>query len=194
MKKVLIITYYWPPAGGPGVQRWLKFAKYLPEFGIKPVIYCPENPNYPIIDHSLLKEIPEDITIVKRPIKEPYQVAGWFSKKDTKTISSGVIPERSKQSLIQKLLLYVRGNFFIPDSRKSWVQPSVDFLSTYLKEQSINTVITTCPPHSMHLIGLHLKQKLGVNWLADFRDPWTTIGYHKELKLRPDSQQKHIAL
>ncbi|NRA94261.1 MAG: hypothetical protein HRU26_16590 [Psychroserpens sp.] len=163
MKKVLIITYYWPPAGGPGVQRWLKFAKYLPEFGIKPVIYCPENPNYPIIDHSLLKEIPEDITIVKRPIKEPYQVAGWFSKKDTKTISSGVIPERSKQSLIQKLLLYVRGNFFIPDSRKSWVQPSVDFLSTYLKEQSINTVITTGPPHSMHLIGLHLKQKLGVN-------------------------------
>ncbi len=193
-KKVLIVTYYWPPAGGPGVQRWLKFVKYLPEFGIDPIIYCPENPNYPIIDESLVAEIPEGITILKRPIKEPYGIAGMFSKKATKTISSGVIPKEKKQSLVEKLMLYVRGNFFIPDARKNWIKPSVAYLGDYLKDHSIDTVITTGPPHSMHIIGLHLKNQLSVKWITDFRDPWTTIGYHKRLKLSKSSQAKHIAL
>ena len=127
-KKVLIITYYWPPAGGPGVQRWLKFVKYLPEFGIEPIVYCPENPNYPIIDESLVNEIPTTITILKQPISEPYALASIFSKGKSKTISSGVIPKAKKQSLIEKTMLYVRGNFFIPDARKNWIQPSVSFL------------------------------------------------------------------
>lgn len=193
-KKVLIICYYWPPAGGPGVQRWLKFVKYLPDFNVHPVVYCPENPNYPIQDQSLVDEIPEDCTIVKQPIKEPYKVATLFSKKSTKRFSSGVFPKSEKQSLIQKLLLYIRGNFFIPDARKAWVKPSVRFLSNYIKENNIETIITTGPPHSMHLIGMQLKKKLGLTWFADFRDPWTTIGYHKALKLSKVSQQKHIDL
>jgi hypothetical protein len=192
--KVLIITYYWPPAGGPGVQRWLKFVKYLPEFGVEPVVYCPENPNYPIMDESLVNEIPNNITILKQPINEPYGLASLFSKGKSKKISSGVIPKSKKQSLIEKTMLYVRGNFFIPDARKNWVKPSVEFLSNYIKEHQIETIITTGPPHSLHLIGLQVKARMGVKWFADFRDPWTTIGYHKDLKLTKASKAKHLDL
>lgn len=193
MQKVLIITYYWPPAGGPGVQRWLKFVKYLPEFGIQPVVYIPENPGYPILDKSLQDDIPKDVIVIKQPIKEPYKLARLFSKSSA-TISKGVIPERKKQSIIQKILLYVRGNFFIPDARVNWVKPSVVFLSEYIQQENIKTIITTGPPHSLHLIGLHLKEKHNVKWIADFRDPWTTIGYHKQLKLTKLSRQKHLEL
>ncbi|MDG5491899.1 glycosyltransferase family 4 protein [Psychroserpens sp. SPM9] len=189
--KVLIITYYWPPAGGPGVQRWLKFVKYLPEFGIEPIVYCPENPSYPIIDDSLLQTIPADVKVIKQPINEPYRFANLVSKKSSKQISSGIIPKQKKQSFIQKLMLYIRGNFFIPDARKNWVKPSVSFLSNYIKTHQIETIITTGPPHSLHLIGLQLKAQMGVKWLADFRDPWTTIGYHKALKLTTASAAKH---
>ncbi|WP_115462872.1 glycosyltransferase family protein [Winogradskyella aurantiaca] len=193
-KHVLIITYYWPPAGGPGVQRWLKFCKYLPENGITPIVYCPENPTYPIEDKSLVDEIPEGIEVVKSPISEPYKWSGMLSKKSTKAISSGIISDTKSQSLTERLMLFVRGNFFIPDARKNWVKPSVKILSTLIKDRSINTVITTGPPHSLHLIGLELKETLKINWLADFRDPWTSIGYHKSLKLLSRSRVKHKAL
>lgn len=193
-KKVLVITYYWPPAGGPGVQRWLKFVKYLSDFNIEPIIYTPENPNYPLIDDSLISEVLSEITVLKHPIKEPYRLAGLFSKKSSKTISKGIISDNNKQSFIEKVLLYVRGNFFIPDARKNWVKPSVSFLSEYILNNDIKTIITTGPPHSLHLIGMQLKTKLGVKWLADFRDPWTTIGYHKQLKLTKNSHKKHKQL
>ncbi|MBR9914959.1 MAG: glycosyltransferase family 4 protein [Algicola sp.] len=193
-KRVLIITYYWPPAGGPGVQRWLKFVKYLPEFGIQPIVYCPENPSYPLKDSSLQAEVSEDLTLLKQPINEPYKLANLLSRKQSKTISSGVIPKQKKQSLIQRLLLYVRGTFFIPEARKNWVKPSIEYLKTYITNNQINTIITTGPPHSLHLIGLGLKEALDVTWLADFRDPWTTIGYHKQLKLTKASQKKHREL
>ena len=193
-QKVLIILYYWPPAGGPGVQRWLKFVKYLSEFDIEPIVYCPENPNYPILDKSLINQVPKGITIIKQPINEPYGLARFFSKSSTKNISSGVIPKLKTQSLLQKLMLFVRGNFFIPDARKNWIKPSVSFLSNYIDKNNINTVITTGPPHSLHLIGLQLKEITGINWITDFRDPWTTIGYHKSLKLTKVARKKHVDL
>lgn len=193
-KKVLIITYYWPPAGGPGVQRWLKFVKYLPKFDIEPVVYIPENPTYPILDKSLVSEVPENIKILKQPIFEPYRYAHIFSKKDTETLSSGLIAEEKKQSLLQKIMLFIRGNFFIPDARKFWIAPSVKFLSNYLAKEKIDTLITTGPPHSLHLIGLKLKEKIGLKWIADFRDPWVNIGYHEKLKLTKKSEKKHHAL
>ena len=189
-KKVLIITYYWPPAGGPGVQRWLKFVKYLPEFNIEPIVYCPSNASYPITDASLADQVSPDLTVIKQHIKEPYKIAQLFSKK-SKTISKGIIAEKEKQSLMERLMLFVRGNFFIPDARKNWVKPSVKYLSTYIKDFNIDTIITSGPPHSLHLIGLELQQKLDVTWIADFRDPWTTIGYHKQLKLTSASKIKH---
>ncbi|WP_298757403.1 glycosyltransferase [uncultured Psychroserpens sp.] len=193
-KQILIITYYWPPAGGPGVQRWLKFVKYLPEFDIEPIVYCPENPSYPMMDESLLHEVSADLRVIKQPINEPYRFAKMLSKKGVKQISSGVIPKQKKQSFIEKLLLYVRGNFFIPDARKNWVKPSVKFLIEYIKTHHIDTIVTTGPPHSLHLIGFQLKNQLNIKWLADFRDPWTSIGYHKELKLTKRSQEKHKQL
>src|SRR5690554_1720410 len=193
MKRVLIITYYWPPAGGPGVQRWLKFVKYFRDFGIEPVVYIPENPNYPLVDDAFLGEIPTDIEIIKFPIREPYSFANLFSKEKTKKMSSGII-SKSKSSAFEKLLLYVRGNFFIPDARVGWVKPSGNFLSEYISKNPVHTIITTGPPHSLHLIGLRLKRELGVNWIADFRDPWTTIHYHKLLRLNKFSRKKHKEL
>ncbi len=158
MRKVLVITYYWPPAGGPGVQRWLKFVKYLRDFDIEPVVYIPENPTYPIQDESLIEEIPEGIKIYTRPIYEPYGLAKVLSQKKTKRISSGIIKAKN-QSFLEKTMLWVRGNFFIPDARKYWVKPSVDFLSKVIEEKDIATIITTGPPHSVHLIGDLLKKK-----------------------------------
>lgn len=193
MKKVLVITYYWPPAGGPGVQRWLKFVKYLKDFGIEPVVYTPQNPTYPIIDDSFNTDVPGDIKVIRHKIFEPYRLASFFSKKKTKTISRGIISGK-RQSLLEKLMLWVRGNFFIPDARIFWVKPSVEFLSAYLEQEKIDTIITTGPPHSLHLIGLKLKKRIGVEWIADFRDPWTTIGYHKKLRLRKSSWVKHKIL
>lgn len=192
--KLLIITYYWPPAGGPGVQRWLKFVKYLPEFGIEPIVYIPENPTYPIVDEKLVQEVSDTLTLIRKPIKEPYALAGFFSKKNTQKISSGIIPAAKKQSVIERFLLWVRGNMFIPDARVLWVKPSVSFLEHYIIENDIHTVVTSGPPHSLHLIGKALKQKTGVKWLADFRDPWTTIGYHKALKLSQSAAAKHKKL
>jgi len=194
MKKVLIITYYWPPAGGPGVQRWLKFVKYLRDFSVEPIVYVPENPHYPLVDDDFEKEIPKGITIIKKPIKEPYALAAIFSKKKTKQISSGIITTK-KQSALEKLLLWIRGNLFIPDARILWVKPSVKFLKTYLKTKAIDTIITTGPPHSMHLIGKGLKKEIPeLRWLADFRDPWTSIGYHGKLKLTSVASEKHKKL
>lgn len=193
-KKVLIVTYYWPPAGGPGVQRWLKFAEYLPEYGIEPIIYTPENPSYPMIDSSLLEKYPKGLKVVKTPIWEPYRLAEFFNPK-SKEYKAGRFEKKEKQSLLTRLSVYIRGNFFIPDARKFWVKPSVKFLSNYLKENQIDTVVTTGPPHSMHLIGLELKKKYpDLKWIADFRDPWTQISYHSELKLTKNSEKKHKEL
>ena len=193
-KKILIITYYWPPAGGPGVQRWLKFVKYLPDFGIQPIVYVPENPMYPIIDADLEEEVSGKATVLKRHILEPYQLASFFSKSKTRKISSGIIPNQKKQSFLDKVFLWIRGNLFIPDARVLWVKPSVRYLRKYVQENDIQTIITSGPPHSMHLIGLQLKKELKIKWLADFRDPWTTIGYHKSLQLSNYAIKKHKSL
>ena len=193
-KKILIITYYWPPAGGPGVQRWLKFVKYLPDFGIQPIVYIPENPTYPIIDQNLVSEVSDKAIIIRKPIFEPYQLASFFSKNKTKNISSGIIPNKKKQTTLDKVFLWIRGNLFIPDARVYWKKPSVAFLEKYIQENDIHTIVTSGPPHSLHLIGLELKQKLAINWLADFRDPWTTIVYHKSLKLSGFAAKKHKKL
>lgn len=190
MQKVLVIAYYWPPAGGPGVQRWLKFTKYLPEFGVQPIMYVPKNPNYPIVDEKLVDEIPKNVQVLKQPIKEPYGLASMVSKKKTKNISSGMIREKNP-SLVEKLLLWIRGNFFIPDARKQWVNPSIHFLAKVIADEEIKTIITTGPPHSLHLIGLGLKKRYDIQWIADFRDPWTSIGYHKKLRLTRFAQNKH---
>jgi glycosyltransferase involved in cell wall biosynthesis len=193
-KKILIITYYWPPAGGPGVQRWLKFAKYLPDFGWKPIIYTPENPSYPLLDETLMKDVPENIEMVRTRIWEPYQLAEKLNKSNKK-FKAGQFDVGKNQSWKSKLSIWVRGNFFIPDARVFWVKPSIKFLEKYLKENKIDTIVTSGPPHSLHLIGLGLKNKIpDLKWIADFRDPWTEISYYKHLKLTKSSDKKHREL
>lgn len=193
-KKVLIVTYYWPPAGGPGVQRWLKFAKYLPDFGWEPIIYTPENPSYPLVDETLQKEVPKDLKVIKTKIWEPYRIAEIFSKSNQK-FKGGQFDVGRNQSFLAKLSIFIRGNFFIPDARKFWVKPSIKFLKKYLTENHIETIVTTGPPHSLHLIGLGLKKELpNLQWMADFRDPWTEISYYKHLKLTSRSDKKHREL
>ena len=193
MKRALIITYYWPPAGGPGVQRWLKFVTYFKEFGIEPVVFIPDNPHYPLQDKSIVSEIPEGIEIIRFPIKEPYGFAKMFSNKKTNQVSSGIITNKN-QSVLEKLLLWIRGNFFIPDARIGWVKPAVGFLKEYLAKNDMDIVISSGPPHSLHLIGMALKEELGIKWVADFRDPWTTIHYHQSLRLNKRAQKKHLKL
>ena len=193
MKRVLVITYYWPPAGGPGVQRWLKFVTYFKEFGIDPIVFIPDNPHYPITDESIGSELPEGIQIIRFPIKEPYGVANLFSKKKITQVSSGIITKQ-KQSVLEKVLLWIRGNFFIPDARIGWVKPSINFLRNFITDHHVEAIITSGPPHSLHLIGKSLKEETGIKWVADFRDPWTTIHYHKSLRLTKRAQKKHIAL
>ncbi len=165
--------------------------KYLPDFGIEPIVYIPKNPTYPLLDENLVKEVSDKATIISQPIFEPYGFASFLSKNKTKKISSGIIPNKKKQSFVERTLLWIRGNMFIPDARIFWVKPSIKFLQKYIMENNIETIITTGPPHSVHLIGLGLKKQNNIQWIADFRDPWTTIGYHKALKLSKKSAQKH---
>ena len=193
MKRVLVITYYWPPSGGSGVQRWVKFAKYLPLEGWQPVIYTPENPEYTAIDHTLEAEIPHDTEILRRPITEPYdmyrKLMGKGASTDMKTLTAGAskgeVTEISsgKKTFKQRLSLWIRGNLFVPDPRVGWVRPSVRFLKEYLAEHPVDVVVTTGPPHSMHLIGQRLHKELGIPWIPDFRDPWTRMYYLKHLPM-----------
>ena len=195
MKKVLIISYYWPPSGGAGVQRWLKFVKYLPQFGIQPHVYTPSNPEAPAQDESLQKDIPSEAVIVQQPIFEPYSFYKKFTGKKG-NINAGFLSEDkdSRQKFTEKMSIWVRGNLFIPDARVMWVKPSIKFLTKYIKENEIEVVISSGPPHSMHLIAMELKRKLNIKWIADFRDPWTNIDFYKDLMLTNWADKKHHRL
>jgi len=190
MKKVLIISYYWPPFGGSGVQRWLKFVKYLPENKWLPFVYTPENPFFGVNDATLLKDIPNEVEIWKNPIWEPYVLKEKLFGKGEKHQSAGVIA--NKISFKNRLLNWVRGNMFIPDPKVYWVRPSIDFLFNKIKEEGIEYIITTGPPHSMHLIGLGLKRIMpNLKWIVDFRDPWSELDLLDEFSLTCISRRKH---
>lgn len=193
MQKVLIVTYYWPPAGGPGVQRWLYFVKYLRDFGMEPVLYIPDKPHYPITDPELQRAVPEGLRIYRSRFWEPYLMAGLFGRRKTRRISSGIIRKQNR-SWTEKLLLWIRGNLFIPDARRNWVSAARRELPAILESEGIRTVITTGPPHSLHLIGMEAQRRSAVRWIADFRDPWTEIGYQSALYLGGRARQKHEEL
>lgn len=192
MKKVLIITYYWTPSGGAGVQRWVKTVKYLPQFGWQPVVYTPQNPEFPSIDHSFERDLPENLEVIKTKIWEPYNIYRNIFGKKGEPINAGFISENKKSGFKEQLSIWIRGNFLIPDPRRFWIKPSVKFLSNYLKINKIDAIITTGPPHSMHLIGLGLKKRFhSLKWIADFRDPWTDIDFYKDLHLTKIADKIH---
>ena len=196
MKRVLIITYYWPPSGGSGVQRWLKMSKYLPENDWQPVIYTAEDAEYPVEDQSLAEDVAPEAEVVRRPIVEPYTFYKKFlGMKKGEKVKAGFINEGAKKTgWKESISVWLRGNFFIPDARCWWVRPSVRYLSKYLKEHPVDAMISTGPPHSMHLIARALHKKFSIPWVADFRDPWTDIDFYKDLKLTHCADRKHHRL
>ena len=196
MKRVLIITYYWPPSGGSGVQRWLKMSKYLPENGWQPVIYTADEAEYPVEDKSLEQDVAPEAEVIRRPIVEPYTYYKKFlGMKKGEKVKAGFINEgATKSGWKESLSVWLRGNFFIPDARCWWVRPSVRFLKHYLRQHPVDAIISTGPPHSMHLIARALHKKLNVPWVADFRDPWTDIDFYKDLKLTRMADRKHHRL
>lgn len=193
MKKVLVISYYWPPAGGSGVQRWLKFTKYLPKYGWKPIVYTPEDPYFEVKDTALLNDVSKEVELWQAPIWEPYALKDKIFGKGSKSQSAGVIP--NTRSLKNKILNWIRGNVFMPDPKVYWVKPSIKRLLKRIEEEGVEHLITTGPPHSMHLIGLGLKQKMPeLKWIADFRDPWSELDLLDSFYLSDFSRAKHQEL
>ncbi|HNP48758.1 MAG TPA: glycosyltransferase [Bacteroidia bacterium] len=182
MKKILYITYYWPPSGGAGVQRSLKFIKYLPEFGIEPIVLTvnAEKASYPLLDPTLEKEVSSNLQVIRTYSFEALQVMSMMGKKQQ--IPYGGFANPGKEKFSQKVLRFIRGNFFIPDARKGWVDYAVKAAQSIIAEQGIDTIVISSPPHSSQLIGLKLKKKLpSLRWIADLRDPWTDIYYYKDM-------------
>ena len=193
MKRVLIISYYWPPTGGSGVQRWVKFAKYLPAEGWQPVIYTPENPEQLAVDASLEAEVPTEAEIIRRRIVEPYEMYKKLLRKSghsKEAVEVNPVNAQNK-SFLQKVAMWIRGNFFRPDPRCLWIRPSVRFLKKYLIEHPVDLIVSTGPPQSMHMIGRRLARETGLPWIADFRDPWTKIFYFKHLSMTRATERWH---
>lgn len=194
-KRVLIITYYWPPSGGAGVQRWVRFVSHLRNFGWEPVLCIPENPSYVVEDPSLLQSLPQDLEIIRTKLWDPVL---FVTKLKRKKSSDGnqlkLVQKPNKNDWKAKLLWKIRGNFFIPDAKKYWIKPSIKKLSAYLKVHPVDAIISTGPPHSAHLIALGLKSKFDIPWLADFRDPWISMDYLQEMSLGKSAWKKHKKL
>ncbi|WKZ66346.1 MAG: glycosyltransferase [Flavobacteriales bacterium] len=194
MKRVLVITYYWPPNAGVGGQRWLKMCRYLPEHGWSPVVYTPSNPEMAAVDEGLLRDVAPGLEVIKRPITEPFGLYKRFTgRAQDARIQTAFLKEEGSGApgWKERLALWVRSNLFVPDARVWWVRPSIRYLREYLREHPVDAVVTTGPPHSMHLVGLGLKRALGVRWVADFRDPWTGIDYYQQLSLTRWADARH---
>jgi glycosyltransferase involved in cell wall biosynthesis len=197
VKRVLVISYYWPPNGGVGGQRWLKMCKYLPQHGWQPVVYTPANPEMAAVDEGLQRDVSPTLEVIKRPIWEPFTLYKRFTgRAKSDRIQTAFLQEAdsSASGWKERLALWLRSNFFVPDPRVGWVAPSVRYLEKYLKVHPVDAIVTTGPPHSMHLIGLGLQRALGIKWIADFRDPWTAIDYYQQLSLTAWADRKHRRL
>ena len=196
--KVLIIAYYWPPSGGGGVQRWLKFTKYLPYYGWHPIVYVPYNPQYPLVDPTLMQSVPAHVEVIKGHIWEARRVyrrlkkirhgKSWSAAPEMDTL---FFRDPKNLSWFGRLSLFLRSNLFVPDSRSLWINPSVRRLRKWLAKHPVDAIISTGPPHSCHMIGLKLHRSTGIPWIADFRDPWLEIDYFPQLMLTTYTRRQH---
>ncbi|MBD0405419.1 glycosyltransferase [Flammeovirga sp. EKP202] len=196
MKKVLFITYYFPPCGGISIIRPLKLIKYLRSVGWEPVLVTPKDAHYPTIDKGLINDFPQDIERIEVPIWEPYSLYKKFTArpKDENVMNALVVKDEKSKRWKDRLSVFIRSNFFIPDARKFWVKKAVNQLSEYLENNHVDAIFTEGPPHSVTLIGARLKEKFNIPWLSDYQDPWTQIDYYKELILTPWADQYHHKL
>lgn len=187
-KRVLVVSYYWPPSGGGGVQRWLKFAKILPEHGWQPVVVTPSNPDVPVTDSSLVSEVSEETEVWPFPVWEPSR---FLRRLGIGRSSSRLGSDAgARPSLLARVIRWVRGNLFVPDARAGWVKPTTKGVLQKLQDAPVDLIVTTGPPHSVHLIGLALKRATGLPWVADFRDPWSTMDYLDDFGLSTRTRQR----
>lgn len=190
MKKALILTYYWPPGSGPGVQRWLKFCKYLPDEGWEPIIVTVRNGSYPSQDESLIEDIPSDLKVHKTATLEPFAIYNALRGKKGKSIEVGMGNIKGKQGFFARFSNYVRANLFVPDARVGWNVYSLPEALRIIKVEQPAVIITTGPPHSTHLVGERLHRENSIPWIADFRDPWTNIYYNAFLNRTESTRQR----
>jgi hypothetical protein len=195
VKKVLIITYHWPPSGGITVLRCLKFVKYLREFGWEPIVFTADNAAYQFLDFGNEKDIPEGIEIHKVPIFEPINAFKKISgRKKNVPLQNITSNSAKKKTVVDKFAMWLRGNFFIPDARYRWIKPSVKYLNNYLQTHTVDAILTDGPPHTNTVIGMRIAQKFALPWLADFQDPWTQVDYYSKLYIGKRADKKHRAL
>ena len=193
MKKVLLITYYFPPSGGAGVQRWLKTIKYLPEFGVEAIVLTvdPAVASYPQVDESLCADVPSSLKVYTTKTKEILSLYKRVSPK--REVPYGGFANEPNPTLLQKISRFIRGNFFLPDPRRGWNKYALAKAKEIIESEGITTVITTSPPHSTQLIGLELKKQYpNINWVADLRDPWTDIYYNSDLYPTSWAQRRNL--
>ena len=192
-KRVLIISYYWPPSGGIGVLRNLKFVKYLRNFGWEPLVFAPENADYPYLDEGNLKDIPDQVQVIKYPIREPFRLFKILTQRKNTPINN-IVHVKDKQTWFDNLAIWIRGNFFIPDARALWIKPAVSYLVKYLRENPVDAILTDGPPHTNTVIGTKVAKLTGIPYLADFQDPWTQVDYYKLFKIGKRADRLHKKL
>lgn len=183
-KKVLFVTYYWPPSGGAGVQRPLKFVKYLPERGVEPYVLTVENPTYPITDSSLSGDIPEAATVFTSKTLEPFSLYSRLTGRPIEDSTKPTIRLKS-DTWTARLGSWIRANVFLPDARVGWLLTARAKAQSIVEEYGIDAVVTTGPPHSVHFVGKYVQEQAGTRWIADFRDPWTGVYYNRLLPRMP---------
>ncbi|HKK87289.1 MAG TPA: glycosyltransferase [Saprospiraceae bacterium] len=194
-KHIVLISYYWPPSGGVGVRRWLYLSKHLADMGYQITVFHPKNADYTQKDEALIEDIHPGIQTIAIPIFEIRKLLDFLPISNKKSKESILSNTSEHQSRLTRLLLYVRSNFYIPDARVGWLRPLNRALKNYLKENHCDVLITTGPPHSVHLAGLKMKQLFpDLIWMADFRDPWTRIEYFEHLLLQPKARKRHLKL
>ncbi|MBU0559464.1 MAG: glycosyltransferase family 4 protein [Bacteroidetes bacterium] len=183
MKKVLIITYYWPPSGGPGVQRVLKFVKYLPQFGWEPIVLTVEKGNYPSIDYDLINEIPVGCKVYRTKIFEPFELYSKITGKSTgEKIPTFVLNSSQHEKLSEKLSKKLRANLFVPDAKIGWIKHIVKEGEKIIAREKPDLIFSSSPPHSLQIGAMKLAQKTGLKWMADFRDPWSTAFWQNDIR------------
>ena len=192
MKRVLIITYYWPPSGGIAVLRCLKFAKYLRDFGWEPVVFTAENAHYPTLDPTNERDVLADLEVIRHPIREPYAAYKQFMGKPAdENVNNVFYTDEQAGGWKHDLAVWVRSNFFIPDARAGWIRGAVKRILRYLKRHPVQAILSDGPPHSNTRIATLVSRATGLPWLADFQDPWTQVDYYQMLKLTAWGRRKH---
>jgi glycosyltransferase involved in cell wall biosynthesis len=183
LKKVLIITYYWPPAGGPGVQRIVKFVKEMPNLGWQPLILTVKDPSSPATDENLLTQIPKNIRVYKTATLEPFALYKYFTGKDkNKALAKDTIIQHPDEKLSERISRIVRANLFLPDARVGWIPSMVKQGLLIIKAEKPDIIFSTSPPHSLQIGAKRLAYRSGLKWIADFRDPWLEAYWEKDIK------------